>query len=168
MRFQTMAPRRPASTTSRDTMDRSIMPDPMVLATCVPRTKAATKLKKAAQSTATWGVSTRVETTVAMELAASWKPFRKSKVSATRMMKTMKAVSFVIVGSPLALWLRAGSGVLDHDVAEDVGVVLAAIAGLFEAVVDLLPLQDLDGVAAIGLEEVGDHRAVEGVSLVLE
>ena len=55
------------------------MPVPMVLATWVPRTKAATKLKKAAQSTATCGESTRVETTVAMELAASWKPFRKSK-----------------------------------------------------------------------------------------
>jgi len=28
-------------------------------------------------------LSTRVETTVAMALAASWKPFRKSKASAT-------------------------------------------------------------------------------------
>jgi hypothetical protein len=35
---------------------------------------AATKLKKAAHATACMGVSTRVETTVAMELAASWKP----------------------------------------------------------------------------------------------
>jgi hypothetical protein len=31
-------------------------------------------LKKAAQITAMRGVSTRVDTTVAMELAASWKP----------------------------------------------------------------------------------------------
>jgi len=44
-------------------------------------------LKKAAQATAMRGDSTRVETTVAMELAASWNPFRKSKTSASRMMK---------------------------------------------------------------------------------
>jgi len=43
----------------------------MVAATPVPSAKAATKLKKAAQSTATPGVSTRVETTVAIEFAAS-------------------------------------------------------------------------------------------------
>ncbi len=43
----------------------------MVLATPVPNTNAATKLKNAAQMTACEGDSTRVETTVAMELAAS-------------------------------------------------------------------------------------------------
>ena len=43
----------------------------MVLATAVPKVKAATKLKKAAQMSAMRGESTRVETTVAMELAAS-------------------------------------------------------------------------------------------------
>jgi hypothetical protein len=66
-----MAPMSPASTTSWLTTRRSIIPLPRVLATLVPRTKAATKLKKAAHSTAFWGESTRVETTVAMELAAS-------------------------------------------------------------------------------------------------
>ncbi len=65
----------------------SIMPLPMVLATAVPSTKAAAKLKKAAQATACCGVRTRVETTVAIELAASWKPFRKSNASATTMMR---------------------------------------------------------------------------------
>ncbi|MND07545.1 hypothetical protein D3C83_295850 [compost metagenome] len=49
----------------------STMPDPTVLATAVPNTKAATKLKKAAHTTAWPGFSTRVETTVAIELAAS-------------------------------------------------------------------------------------------------
>jgi hypothetical protein len=43
----------------------------MVLATAVPKVKAATKLKKAAQITAILGDKTRVETTVAIELAAS-------------------------------------------------------------------------------------------------
>ena len=47
------------------------MPLPMVLATAVPKRKAATKLKKAAQITASLGERTRVETTVAMLLAAS-------------------------------------------------------------------------------------------------
>ena len=52
----------------------STMPEPTVLATAVPNTNAATKLKNAAQITACPGDSTRVDTTVAMELAASWKP----------------------------------------------------------------------------------------------
>ena len=90
-----MAPISPASTTSRVTTDRSIMPLPMVLATCVPRTKAATKLKNAAQITAFCGDSTRVDTTVAMEFAASWKPLRKSNARATRTMRTRKAVGAV-------------------------------------------------------------------------
>ena len=59
-----------------------MMPLPMVLATFTPPPKAAMKLKNAAQITAISGESTRVETTVAMELAASWKPLMKSKISA--------------------------------------------------------------------------------------
>ena len=49
----------------------SIIPLPIVLATAVPKTNAATKLKNAAQITACPGESTRVETTVAIEFAAS-------------------------------------------------------------------------------------------------
>jgi len=37
----------------------------------VPKTKAATRFQKAAQATAVRGERTRVETTVAMEFAAS-------------------------------------------------------------------------------------------------
>ena len=44
---------------------------PMGLATAVPKVKAATKFQNAAQTTPCMGVNTRVETTVAMELAAS-------------------------------------------------------------------------------------------------
>ena len=61
-------------------------PLPIVLATAVPITNAATKLKKAAQKTATPGESTRVDTTVAIEFALSWNPLMKSKTSATAMM----------------------------------------------------------------------------------
>ena len=53
------------------TMLGSINPLPMVSATPVPNANAATKLKNAAQITACVGVSTRVETMVAIELAAS-------------------------------------------------------------------------------------------------
>jgi hypothetical protein len=49
----------------------SIMPAPTVLATPTPKPKAATKLNTAAHTTAFPGESTRVETTVAMEFAAS-------------------------------------------------------------------------------------------------
>ncbi len=47
------------------------MPAPTVWATAVPKPNAATKLKNAAQITAFPGESTRVDTTVAMEFAAS-------------------------------------------------------------------------------------------------
>jgi hypothetical protein len=42
----------------------------------------ATKLNSAAMATAVCGFSTPVETTVAIALAASWKPFMKSNISA--------------------------------------------------------------------------------------
>ena len=66
-----MAPANPAMTTYWVTSSSRIMPLPMVFATAVPNKKAATKLKNAAQITASLGESTRVETTVAMLLAAS-------------------------------------------------------------------------------------------------
>ena len=69
-----IAPSRPAKITAKVTIFTSTMPEPTVLATAVPKVKAATKLKKAAQMTALPGDSTRVDTTVAIELAASWNP----------------------------------------------------------------------------------------------
>src|SRR5678816_1104161 len=102
-----MAPSSPASTTSRVTTLMSIMPEPMVLATLVPSTNAATTMKPT-------GVASSA--------------------------------------------LKAGSGVLDQDVGDGVRVVAAGVAGLFQRLVDLLPLQDVDGRPAAGLEEVGEHR----------
>jgi len=66
----------------------AIIPLPTVLATAVPITKSAAKLQVAAQSTAANGLSTRVPTMVAMELAESWKPFTKSNRKATTTMTT--------------------------------------------------------------------------------
>ena len=48
--------------------------------------KKATKLNKAAHTTAWNGVSTLVETIVAIELAASWKPLIKSNAIQRKMM----------------------------------------------------------------------------------
>ncbi|MEY9807902.1 hypothetical protein ABIF30_007509 [Bradyrhizobium elkanii] len=88
--FQTIAPTNAAKITVASTTDGSMIPVPIVLATCRPKTAKATKLKKAAQNTAYCGRSTRVETMVAIELAASCRPFRKSNSSATaiRMVRT--------------------------------------------------------------------------------
>ena len=71
IRSQTIAPISPAKMTANETIEMSTRPEPTVFATAVPKVNAATKLKKAAHTTAFPGVSTRVETTVAIELAAS-------------------------------------------------------------------------------------------------
>ena len=86
MRFQQIAPISALRMRLGSTTDGSISPLPMVLATAVPTTKAASTLNTAAQTTATPGESTRVETTVAIELALSWKPLMKSNTSATATM----------------------------------------------------------------------------------
>src|SRR6266446_3375887 len=88
IRSHTIAPKSPARITHSSTTAVSTTPFPTVRATLTPKPNAATKLKNAAQTTACKGVSTRVDTTVAIELAASWKPLMKSKTRATRTMKT--------------------------------------------------------------------------------
>src|SRR4051812_49698171 len=100
-----MAPTRPQRITAVVSAAGSTTPVAMVVATWVPNTRNATKLKKAAQITAKRGESTRVDTTVAIELAASWKPLTKSKASATAM--TARTMKVMVGGS----W----SGVLEHD-----------------------------------------------------
>jgi hypothetical protein len=56
-------------------------------------TKNAAKLKSAAHNTAWKGVSTLVETIVAMELAASLKPFIKTNINASIIITTIKAIN---------------------------------------------------------------------------
>ena len=85
-----MAPIRPANISRGVTTLISIIPLPMVVATAVPKIRKATKLKKAAQITAKRGDNTRVETTVAIELAASCRPLVKSKVKAIKIIKITK------------------------------------------------------------------------------
>src|SRR5579863_4437386 len=103
------------------------MPPPMVLATAVPSKKAATKLKKAAHSTASLGERTRVETTVAMLLAASWKPLRKSKARATRTV-TISNRRVLVTGVFPVWW----SSVVFQDYGfEDVGDIFGPVGGGF-------------------------------------
>src|SRR5688572_21598178 len=128
MMFQAIAPTRAANTTCGVTMSALTMPLPIVSATCRPKNRKAMKLKKAAQNTAYCGLSTRVETMVAMEFAASCRPFRKSKNSATPIRPTRSGKASV--GS-----IR--SNVLDHDAADLVGDVLETVDDLFELAVKL-------------------------------
>src|SRR5713226_5886626 len=158
MMFQTMAPRSPARITHWSTTLVSTTPLPTVVATWTPKPNAATKLKNAAHATAWSGVSTRVETTVAIELAASWKPLMKSKTSATRMMK-MTAVS-------TGRGARA-SRHLEDDPLDHVRHVLAPVRDGLEGLVDLLPLDHLDRIAR-RLEHRREGLAQQRVGAVLE
>ena len=81
------------------------------------------------------GVRTFVETTVAMELAVSWKPLMYSKTSATRMTVRIRAMTSVGESSGGA----RGSGVLQDDVEDDVASIPAAIDALFQQLKDVLP-----------------------------
>jgi len=99
-RFQTMAPTSAAKITAGLMISGAMMPVPMVLATCSPNTRNATKLKNAAQNTAYCGRSTRVETMVAMEFAASCRPLRKSNSSATAIRPTSTGKAIVASTRP--------------------------------------------------------------------
>ena len=81
--FQNIAPTSAPNTTAGVTVSGSTMPLPTVSATCSPTNQYAAKLPTAANSTAINGDSSRVATTVAMALAASCMPLRKSNASAS-------------------------------------------------------------------------------------
>src|SRR5262249_30420915 len=157
IRSHTIAPTSPASITHWSTTAGSTTPLPTVVATWTPKPKAATKLKNPAHTTACSGVSTRVETTVAMELAASWKPLMKSKTRATITMKTTR----------VSIRARRASGHLEDDPFDDVRDVLAAVGDDLHRLVDLLPLDDLDGIALL-VEQCGQAVAQQRVGAVLE
>src|SRR5262252_6603150 len=84
-RSHTIAPKRPASTTYTYAGSSAVIFTilEIVSATLGAKMSMAMKLKNAAHHTATRGDSTRVETTVAIELAASWNPLITSNSSAT-------------------------------------------------------------------------------------
>jgi hypothetical protein len=92
-KFQQIAPSNPQKITKIVTVPTSIIPDPMVLATAVPNTKKAMKLKKAAQTTACFGDNTLVDTIVETELAASCMPFVKSNIKAMKITKIVNKIT---------------------------------------------------------------------------
>src|SRR5689334_12592876 len=116
------------------------------------------KLKKAAQTTAVWGVSTRVVTTVAMELAASWKPLRKSNSSASPSSSQTGAASCVQGTVPkcsVALSRKCMSAALDDDLGDDHGNALAGVHGLLQPAVQLPPFDQQQN-----LRRVAEQQAV--------
>src|SRR6267154_2101249 len=143
------------------------MPRPMVLATAVPRKKAARKLKAAAQITASLGESTRVETTVAMLLAASWKPFRKSKIKATMMVMTTSSTSAFTERGSWVAWIRRNLGALQHDCFQYIGSILGFIGRVLEHLIEFLHLDELDRIFLV-LEEDGNGLAADLVGFILE
>src|SRR4029453_14410502 len=146
------------------------MPWPIVWATAVPKRKTARKLKVAAQYTASRGVSTRVETTVAMAFAASWKPLIKSKTRATPIRTRPRGAAGGGGESwriPVKSSAAGMSGVLEHDAFDKIGDIFAAIEGVFEEFVNLHPLDDIDRVRAL-LEEPRHALPEDGIPLVFE
>src|SRR5947209_17986594 len=133
-----------------------MMPVPMVLATCSPNTANATKVKKAAQNTAYRGRSTRVETMVAIELAASCRPFRKSNASAT-------AISPIKTGR--ARGASTALDLLDHDRVDLVGDVVEAVGDLFQVIVDLGADDEIHRIGVAMLEE---QRLQAGVADIVD
>src|SRR3954453_17827366 len=99
------------------------------------------KLKNAAQNTAYCGRSTRVETIVAIELAASCSPLRKSNSSATAIKPTR-------IGRPTEASTARGPALylFDDDAVEFVGDVVEAIGDLFQMVVDFGADDEIHGV----------------------
>src|SRR5690349_3184198 len=122
----------------------------MVAATFVPKTKAAMKLNSAAHATACAGVSTRVATTVAIELAASWNPLRKSNTSAKpTMMKTSQRIpAAVALGAACVvcarmeqiILIREKLAVLENDALQRVADVLASVDRFLDVIVKFFPL----------------------------
>src|SRR5712691_13465059 len=130
IRFQTMAPINAANITCASMTLGSMMPVPIVLATWSPNTMKATKLKNAAHTTAYCGRSTRVETMVAIELAASCSPLRKSNNSATAIKPTSTGRARVASTMRPCLYL------FDHDRIDLVGDVVEAIRDFLQVLVD--------------------------------
>src|SRR5687767_8569231 len=135
MTFQEIAPMSAPKITAGSTTVAATMPVPSVSATCSPKNRNAMKLKKAAQATAYRGLSTRVETMVAIELAASCRPFRKSNSSAMTISPARRGklrATASINSAPLP------SYVIEDDALQLVGDVVEAVDHLLQMIVDFV------------------------------
>src|ERR1700733_2238251 len=156
-----IAPSSPANRTCAFTISRCTRPLPTVDATAVPKVSGATKFQNAAQTTAQSGLSTRVETTVAIELAASCHPFVKSNARLMNTIKTSRWNDVKLLCSVRGNRAATGrfptrvengwiictrSGVFQSDCLDHVGHVLALIRCEFKRFDNLFPLDDLHRV----------------------
>src|SRR6187399_1443507 len=106
------------------------------------------------------GESSRVATTVAIEFAASWRPFRKSNTSA----RTISAISSGRASSCIA----ARSGVVDDDAVDLVGDVLERVDDALEMLVDLALDHEAQRVgAAVVLERLAQAVGMDRVGMPL-
>src|SRR5690606_290739 len=114
----------------------------IVLATAVPM-KAPIRFMVAARITAWPGDSTLVATTVAIELAVSWKPLMNSKTSAVATTTRVRA-SMASIGRGLA--------VLQRDFVGDHASLAAAVDRLLQDLEELLEQEHLLGIEVAGID----------------
>src|SRR5919201_3009279 len=163
IRFQEIAPIRPAKTTvgviaSLETTSWAIV------AATAREMKAPAKLSAAAYPTAIRGDIALVEIEVATTLAVSWNPFVKSNARAVP--TTMTRMTSLCISPPRPLQ-AATSRVLDHDPLEDVCRGLGRVDGALEDGEDVLPADHNHRVDPV--REQRRHRvAVQPVAIVLE
>src|SRR6185436_11925955 len=122
--------------------------------------------------TAWWGFSTRVETIVAMEFAASWKPFMKSNARAattrtTTTVRLMGADSINRGSSAREASFGGALGMLEHYAFDDVRDVLATVGNELEQLVDGAQLDQLLHVRLFA-EEPRHGRAHDAVGVGLQ
>ena len=128
-----------------------------IVAATLNEMKAPTKLRIAAIATAFRGESARVETLVAIELAVSWKPFVKSKNSAT----TTTATRVTVIAMPAYAFLT-------RMFAITLAAVSQASSAALERLVDVLPADHDQRVDAVVAEQRRERVAEDAVALVLE
>src|SRR6476661_2199977 len=126
IRFQEIAPIRPAKTTVGVTTAASTTSLATVAATVIEM-KAPTKLSSEAKAIATCGRAAPVEIEVATTFAVSWKPLVKSKASAVP--TTMTRMTSELIGS----------AVLDDDALEDLSGGLGRVDRVLEHGEHVLP-----------------------------
>src|SRR5205823_2643138 len=96
---------------------------PIVLATATPKMNGPENSARAVTVMATPGRKAREEIMVATMLLESRKPLSRLKKSA-RPMRSSRSGG------------KSGSGHLDHDVADDVGGLIAPVGGVAEVTID--------------------------------
>ena len=148
--------------TSVVTTEMSIMPLPMVLATWVPRTKAATKLKNAAQATASRGEYSR-----AMFVELFPDPLSPSFLSPSNLLNVLRQTSLIfLMASGLTLVIltavspalaRFGLGRLPGDIVVRFGPTSIAGRGL-TVVVETRDRADAKGLKRVTADLEGAMR----------